>query len=185
MRLYKLDVEIYKKAKMCYNSSMQNVFTPFCILVLSAGKNIFLGGIMSKKDYDYVVEMMRKYQEEEGTEYRIDYGMIAGNLIIDGKDGKKEVSLDVKQRFMELYIIYVETLMKENKSPLAIFMFHGEHFKMVRRNPLRRGMVYIEDDLRAITKLLPELPEGEIYVFPALQIIRSEEGEEPFILVRR
>lgn len=135
--------------------------------------------------YDYTVEMMRKYHEEKGIEYKINYGKIAANLIIDGKNGKREASDDVKRRFMELYMVYVETLLKETKSPLAIFMFQGTHFRMVHRNPLRRGMIYIEDDLREIIKLLPELPKGEFYVFPALKIIRSEEGVKPFVLIRR
>lgn len=135
--------------------------------------------------YDYTVEMMRKYHEEEGIEYKINYAKIAANLIIDGKDGKKEASDDIKQLFMKLYRIYVETLMKETKSPLAIFMFQGTHFKMVHRTPLRRGMIYIEDDLREIIKLLPELPKGDFYVFPVLKIIRSEEGVKPFVLIRR
>lgn len=135
--------------------------------------------------YDYAVEMMRKYHEEEGIEYKINYGEIAANLLIDGKDGKRKASDDVKMRFMELYTVYVETLMKETQSPLAIFMFQGMHFRMVRRNPLRRGMIYIEDDLRAIIKLLPELPEGDFYVFPALKIIRSEEGVIPFVFMTR
>lgn len=135
--------------------------------------------------YDYAVKMMRKYQNEERTEYRINYEEIAANLIIDGKDGKREVSDDIKQLFMKLYRIYVEAVLKETKSSLVIFMFQGTHFKMVRRNPLRKGMVYVEDDMGAITKVLPELPQGEFYVFPTLQIIRSENGEEPFIFVKR
>lgn len=65
---------------------------------------------MSRCMYDYAVEMMKNYHEEKPYEFRIKYDKIASQLAIQGKDGRRQVSSDIKERFYGLYQAYVETL---------------------------------------------------------------------------
>ena len=187
MRLFKKKVKkkvkIYKITKTCYNNNMQNVFTPFCSLVLATGKNNFLGGRM----YDYTVEMMRKYQPKEkvkweGSPY---YREVAEGLFIVTADGdRKPADKNVKELFRKTYERYVERRLHESRDPLAIFMFQGWYKPIFQRNRPRKGMVYIEDNVQQVIKVLPKLLKGERYGFPALRIIREEEGTEAFVLSR-
>ena len=135
--------------------------------------------------YDYTVEMMKKYQPESKEKYRRkpDYDMVAEGLFIVTDDGiRKPVDNSVRELFRKRYETYVKRRLHESKDPLAIFMFQGEYKPMLQRNRPRRGMTYIEDNLRQVIKELPKLPEGERYIFPALRIIREEEGTEAFVL---
>ena len=165
---------------------MQNVFTPFCTFVLSACKNILFGGTMSKKDYDYVVEMMKEYHSDDGIKKRciIDYDAIAEGLCIATRSEKKPVSFDVKAQFRRAYERYVSRRLSEIKEPLAIIMFQGIYNPIIPRNRPRSGMVYIEDNLRQVLRNLPKLPNGEKYAFPALKILREEDGSDAFIFPR-
>ena len=165
---------------------MQDVFTPFCTLVLSAGKNIFFGGTMSKKDYDYVVEMMKEYHSDDGIKKRciIDYDAIAEGLCIATRSERKPVSFEVKAQFRRAYERYVSRRLSEIKEPLAIIMFQGIYNPIIPRNRPRNGMVYIEDNLRQVLRNLPKLPNGEKYAFPALKILREEDGSDAFIFPR-
>ena len=139
---------------------------------------------MSKKDYDYVVEMMKEYHSDDGIKKRciIDYDAIAEGLCIATRSEKKPVSFDVKAQFRRAYERYVSRRLREINDPLAIIMFQGTYEPVILRNRPRNGMSYIEDNLRQVIKGLPKLSRGEHYVFPALKIIRAEDGSDAFIL---
>lgn len=137
---------------------------------------------MSRCMYDYAVEMMKNYHEEKPYEFRIKYDKIASQLAIQEKDGRRQVSSDIKERFYGLYQAYVETLLKKFKEPSAIFVFQSESYKINQMRKPRRGVFYYESDLKSILKSLPKLDEGESYIFPILRIIRNNGIDEPFIL---
>ena len=136
---------------------------------------------MSRCMYDYAVEMMRSYHEEEPKEFFTNYSRIASQLAIQGKDRRKQVSSDIKEMFYGLYQAYVETLLKEFKEPSAIFVFQSESYKIRQRNKTRKGVLYYESNLKSVLMALPKLPEGENYIFPILRIIRNNGVDEPFI----
>ena len=169
---------------MCYNSSTQNVFTPFCILSLSTCKNIFFGGTMSRSDYDYVVEAMKEYHSEDDGKRRciINYDAIAEGLYISTRSERWPVSSEVKEQFKKAYKQYVSNRLEEINEPLVIIMFQGRYNRIIPRNRPRNGMHYVEDNLRQVLDSLPKLKAGEKYVFPALKIIRAEDSSDAFIL---
>lgn len=136
---------------------------------------------MSRCMYDYAVEMMRSYHEEEPKEFFTNYSRIASQLVIKGKEGRKQVSIGIKKKFYELYRIYVETLLENIKEQSAIFVFQSESYKIRRNNKPRRGVFYYESNLDNVLQSLPELDEGEEYIFPILRIIRNNGVDEPFI----
>ena len=156
----------------------------FTSLVCKPRKNIFLGGIMLKSDYDYVVEMMKEYHHEDDVKrwYVINYDAIADALCIATRSKKWSGTSEVKNRFKEEYKSYVSRRLREINDPLAIIMFQGTYEPVILRNRPRNGMSYIEDNLRQVIKGLPKLSRGEHYVFPALKIIRAEDGSDAFIL---
>ena len=141
---------------------------------------------MFRKDYDYVVEMMKEYHPDDGIKKPcvINYDAIAEQLCIVTRSEKKPVSSEVKEKFREAYERYVIRRLSEIKEPLAIIMFQGTYNPIIPRNQPRKGMVYIEDNLRQVLRNLPKLPKGEKYAFPALKIIRSEDGSDAFIFSR-
>lgn len=161
---------------------MQDVVTPFYILVCQLVKIIFL----EEKLYDYVYEVAKKYpyEEENNREVRIDYDEIAENLSIVSASGRKPVTEDVRRTFEETYRDYVEERISEVDNPLAIFMFQGTYNPLAQINRPRRGMTYVSDYLREVTRKLPKLPKGERYVFPALKVIRTEVDTQVFVLNR-
>ena len=169
---------------MCYNSSMQDVLTPFCNLVLPACKNIFLGGTMSKSDYDYVVEAMKEYhsKDDEKRCYIINYDAIAEGLYIATRSERWPVSSELREQFKKSYKQYVSNRLEEINEPLVIIMFQGRYNRIIPRNLPRNGMHYVEDNLRQVLDSLPKLKAGEKYIFPALKIIRAEDGSDAFIL---
>lgn len=136
--------------------------------------------------YDYVYEMVKEYhaEDDDAREFRINYEAIAEKLCIASRKERWAVSSDVKEQFRRAYETYVERRIREIKDPLAIIMFQGTFKPIVPRNQPRRGMVYIEDNLRKITDTLPKLSRGEKYVFPALKIIRAENGTDVIIMSR-
>ena len=136
---------------------------------------------MSHCMYDYAVEMMRSYHEEKPCKVKFRYDKIASQLAIQGKDRRKQVSSDIRERFYGLYQAYVETLLKEFKEPSAIFVFQSESYKMRQRNKPRKGVFYYESNLKSVLMALPKLAEGECYIFPVLRIIRNDGVDEPFI----
>lgn len=87
---------------------------------------------MSRCMYDYAVEMMRSYHEEEQKEFFTNYSRIASQLVIKGKEGRKQVSIDLKKKFYELYRIYVETLLENIKEQSAIFVFQSESYNTAK-----------------------------------------------------
>ena len=90
----------------------------------------------------------------------------------------------LRRRFRRAYERYVSRRLSEIKEPLAIIMFQGTYKPIIPRNQPRNGMVYIEDNLRQVLRILPKLPNGEKYAFPALKILREEDGSEAFIFPR-
>lgn len=167
---------------MCYNRSMQDVITPFYILICHLVKIIF----MEEEVYDYVYEVTKRYpcKNENNGEVRIDYDEIAKKLSIVSASGRKPVTEGVRRTFEEAYRAYVEGCMRKVNNQLAIFMFQGTYKPLTQINRPRRGMTYVSDYLREVTRKLPKLPKGERYVFPALKVIRAEEDTKVFVLNR-
>ena len=141
---------------------------------------------MSKSDYDYVVEAMKEYHSEDDEKKccTINYDAIAEGLYIATGSERWPVSSELKEQFKKAYKRYVSNRLKEINEPLVIIMFQGRHNRIIPRNRPRNGMYYVEDNLRQVMKSLPKLKAGENYAFPALKIIRAEDGSDAFILPR-
>ena len=140
------------------------------------------------KYYDYTVEMMRNYHEQTDAEFwkKIDFSIVSEELYIICRGEKKEVTDEVRESFRKAYKKYINAKMKEigEKLKLAIVMFQGTYRRIIPRNSPRKGMSYIEDNVRQVVKQLPKLPKGERYVFLALKIIISENGVDFFVFPR-
>ena len=138
------------------------------------------------KYYDYTVEMMRENYEQTEAEFwkEIDFSIISDGLYIISGGKRVEASDEVKKAFGKSYNKYVKSKIRGIGGKLAIVMFQGTYRRIIPRNSPRNGMVYIEDNLKQVTKKLPKLPKGERYVFPALKIIISENGVDFFVFPR-
>ena len=138
------------------------------------------------KYYDYTVEMMRENYEQTEAEFwkKIDFSIISDGLYIISGEKIVEASDEVKKAFGKSYNKYVKSKIREIGGKLAIVMFQGTYRRIIPRNSPRNGMVYIDDNLKQVTKKLPKLPKGERYVFPALKIIISENGVDFFVFPR-
>ena len=138
------------------------------------------------KYYDYTVEMMREFQAQTDDEFwkEIDFSIISDGLYIISEGKRVEASDEVKKAFGKAYNKSVKSKIREIGGKLAIVMFQGTYRRIIPRNSPRNGMVYIEDNLKQVTKKLPKLPKGERYVFPALKIIISENGVDFFVFPR-
>ena len=138
------------------------------------------------KYYDYTVEMMRENYEQTEAEFwkEIDFSIISDGLYIISGGKIVEASDEVKKAFGKAYNKYVKSKIREIGGKLAIVMFQGTYRRIIPRNSPRNGMVYIDDNLKQVTKKLPTLPKGERYVFPALKIIISENGVDFFVFPR-
>lgn len=138
------------------------------------------------KYYDYTVEMMRENYEQTEAEFwkEIDFSIISDGLYIISGGKRVEASDEVKKAFGKSYNKYVKSKIRKIGGKLAIVMFQGTYRRIIPRNSPRNGMVYIEDNLKQVTKKLPKLPKGERYVFPALKIIISENGVDFFVFPR-
>lgn len=141
---------------------------------------------MAKGDYDYVEEMVKEYHPDDGIIRRcvINYDAIAEGLCIVIRNERYPVSLEVRKQFRKDYEKYVSRRLREIKEPLAIIIFQGRYNPYIPRNPPRNGMAYIEDGLRQVLKSLPKPPKGGKYAFPALRIVREEDGSDAFIIPR-
>ena len=136
--------------------------------------------------YDYTVEMMRKYQAQTDDEFwkEIDFSIISEGLYIVSEGKRLEASDEVKRAFGKAYNKHVKSKIEEIGEKHAIVMFQGTYRRIIPRNSPRKGMVYIEDDVKQVTKKLPKLHKGDRYVFPALKIIISENGVDFFVFPR-
>lgn len=141
---------------------------------------------MAKRDYDYVVEMMKAYHPENNQKrrYTINYDAIAEGLCIVAGKERWPVRPKEKEQFRNAYKSYVSERLSKITDPVVTVMFQGTYDPIVRRNRPRKGMSYIEDNLKQVLKSLPRLESGEKYVFPALKIIRDEEGADAFVYPR-
>ena len=136
--------------------------------------------------YDYTVEMMREYKPEkvESFEERIDFRIISDKLCVASKQGRIPVSKKVKEAFRKKYKQYVTRKMEELGETYGIIMFQGTYNRIIPRNNPRNGMIYIEDNLKQVLKALPELEDGERYVFPALRVIKADYGIDYAVISR-
>lgn len=135
--------------------------------------------------YDYTVEMMKKYKEEK-TEFweEINFACISESLCIVSKGRIIEVDDKLKEAFRKKYKKHVKNKLRRLKDKYAIVMFQGTYKRIIPRNSPRRGMIYIEDNLKDVINELPKLKDGERYVFPALKVIKAENGTDFFIFQR-
>ena len=183
-QINKIKINSYYFTKKFENGIIKyaRCFTPFCSKYRQQEKIIFWE---ETNMYDYTVEMMKKYEPEETKcQEEINFKCISECLCIVSKGRRIEVNDKLKETFRKKYKKYVRNMLRSLKNKNAIIMFQGTYRRIIPRNSPRRGMVYIEDNLKSVIEALPKLKEGERYVFPALKVIK-EENETDFFIFQR